>query len=67
MKGVAQTPPDVAWSEGSVHQAHPSRVRQGGDGEEWAGPLCLGLSPSLPQLQACNIVWLQPWGWGVCP
>lgn len=23
-----------------------------------------GLSPSLPQPQACDPVWLQPWGWG---
>lgn len=59
MKGVAQTPPEVAWSEGNVHQ--------GGNREGWAGPSCPGLSPSLPQPQACNTVWLQPWGWGDVP
>lgn len=32
MKGVAQTPPpDVAWGDGNVQQAHLSGVRQGGD------------------------------------
>lgn len=30
--GGGSDPPDVAWSEGDVHHAHPSRVRQGGVG-----------------------------------
>lgn len=58
-EGGGSDPPEVAWSEGNVHQ--------GGNREGWAGPSCLGLSPSLPQPQACNTVWLQPWGWGDVP
>lgn len=33
MKGVAQTPPDVAWSDRNVQHAYPSGVRQGEDRE----------------------------------
>lgn len=33
MKGVAQTPPGVAWSDRNVQHAYPSGVRQGEDRE----------------------------------
>lgn len=39
-KGGGSDPPYVAWSEGDVQQAHPSRVRQGGNGR---GGLALGV------------------------
>lgn len=68
MKGVAQTPPQM-WHGVMGMCSRPTFLGSGreGTGEGWAGPGCLGLSPSLPQPQACNTVWLQPWGWGVCP
>lgn len=41
MKGVAQTPPDVAWSDRNVQQAHPSGGQAGrGQGR---GGLALGV------------------------
>lgn len=48
LRGVAQTPQVWCRRRGQVR-----------------GGLTLGhsgLSPSLPQPQTCNLVWLQPWG-----
>lgn len=69
LRGVAQTPPSVVWGGRERCSAGPFLQGCGGEGAGRGG-LTLGhpgLSPSLPQPQVCNPVWLQPWGWGVCP
>lgn len=68
LRGVAQTPPSVVCGGRGRHAAGPSsRGGGGGEGVRVRGGLTRGrpgLSPSLPQPQACDPVWLQPWGWG---
>lgn len=64
LRGVAQTPPRCGMGWRRERAAGPSFWGWWGG----AGPGCPGLSPSMPQPQACdNAAWLPPWGWGVCP
>ena len=65
LRGVAQTPPSVVRGGRETHAAGPSSRGEVGRGVLTRGRP--GLSPSLPQPQACNPVRLQPWGWGACP